>query len=207
VSQVLTRIKKLTTESSENAVIRTVLSIAPPTEEAARKVDSKVELKFWCKWFPDEMANGLHVFKTVEKAERDTIFHRLVPKSEKASKFKMDNIEVEEMIEAMELEARDSSTYLREVLSAARVISLRYFLSTSSELRDPEHEQLFININSSLVDDKNEDEDGNVYVVNRNEDQVDGMMDIVFPSNCITKESPKKGVKGKGQQGWRQRAQ
>jgi hypothetical protein len=186
VSQVFTRIKNLTTDSSdssENAVIRTVLSIAPPNEEAAKKVDSGWEFKFWLKWFPAEMANGQNIFKTVEKAERETIFHRLVPKSKKASKFKMDSIEVKEMIEAMELEARDSSTYLKEVLSAARVISVRYFLSRKDKLRYPEHRQLFTNINRLLVDNRNQNryKDGNVYVVNRNEDQLDGMMDILFP--------------------------
>ena len=81
--------------------VELVVSIAPPKHDIGAIPDNN-QWKYWIEWFPNQVSDGSIVYHDCKEAFPTTTFERLLPESEDAGKFKLDEIDVGSMMKCME---------------------------------------------------------------------------------------------------------
>ena len=114
-----------------------VLALAPPAHKHTEKLD---ELKMqWektakmGKYIVDQMTDGEAVFKTAKDNNPEAHFLRVRPTLDKSAEFPMDEVNVQEMIDAMKDELVENPEYFMGVLKSAAIIALRMVKTFSVE--------------------------------------------------------------------------
>ena len=99
-------------------------------------------LAFWAGQFASQVTDGHLVYQDLVRYSRyvttlydqePVSFQRLTPKSDKSKVHNLDSLEITEMVEAIEVEAKDDPRYLQDVIAAAIVIAARIPNSEISE--------------------------------------------------------------------------
>ncbi len=103
-----------------------VLSIAPPLQNQERLEDLPTwkHSLYWMKYFVHQVTDGFAVFHDTERSNKDSIFLRTAPQSEESRTFKMDELDVEAMIQVVRSESVADSTYMWKTLEFATFILL-----------------------------------------------------------------------------------
>ena len=129
----------------QNPELQTVISIAPPSQEAPQFNDL---LEDWLKYFPAQFTDGYKVYmasKSIYSGPDKATFARAIPSSEKAQSFKMDEINVDNMIRAIEEERINDPEYYNDILDMAAL--------TVSRLEDIEVTETFLSMIVEVVSD------------------------------------------------------
>ena len=99
-------------------------------------------LAFWAGQFASQVTDGHSVYQDMVRYSRyvttlhdqePVSFQRLNPKSTKSKLYNLDSLEINEMEEAIEEEAKDDPRYLQDIVAAAIVIATRIPNSEISE--------------------------------------------------------------------------
>ena len=99
-------------------------------------------LAFWAGQFASQVTDGHSVYQDMVRYSRyvttlhdqePVSFQRLNPKSTKSKLYNLDSLEINEMEEAIEEEAKDDPRYLQDIVAAAIVITTRIPNSEISE--------------------------------------------------------------------------
>ena len=102
-----------------NPEIETVISIAPPSQEA-KKIDDRI--LGWLKYFPTRLTDGNKIYTTSKRIYSrpgKTTFSRATPVSKRSQKFKIDETDVDAMINAIEKERILEPKYYEQILDMA----------------------------------------------------------------------------------------
>ena len=129
----------------QNPELQTVISIAPPSQEAPPFNDL---LEDWLKYFPAQFTDGYKVYmasKSIYSGPDKATFARASPGSEKAQTFKMDEINVDKMTRAIEEERIKDPKYYNEILDMAAL--------TVSRLEDIDLTETFLKMIVEVVID------------------------------------------------------
>ena len=62
------------------------------------------QVKYWISYFPKQMLNGYIIFMETKKQFPQGIFQRRSPRSDQSKTFKMDELDVDAMVNAMKHE-------------------------------------------------------------------------------------------------------
>ncbi len=125
LKQAVARMKEL--DKTDNTKIQLVVSIAPPKIVEPKKLEdlkSHEHVGFWLKHFTAQLTNGDPIYQKVRRKEKEALFHRVCPVSEKSRKFKMDEQNVDAMLEAVRQETVNDMKYFDHVLAIAASILL-----------------------------------------------------------------------------------
>ena len=98
-------------------ILQTVISIAPPTQEIEKKKNEAIA--YWMKYFPTQLTDGFKVYVESQKNYPKASFARAKPVSEKAQKFKMDETNVDAMIQAIDEERLNEPQYYNQIMDMA----------------------------------------------------------------------------------------
>ena len=129
----------------QNPELQTVISIAPPSQEAPPFNDL---LEDWLKYFPAQFTDGFKVYmtsKSIYSGADKATFARASPSSEKAQAFKMDEMNVDKMIRTIEEERMEDQNYYNVILDMAAL--------TVSRLEDVELTEMFLKMIIEVVID------------------------------------------------------
>jgi hypothetical protein len=101
-----------------------VVSFAPPVQ-ARETMPRDKQWKYWLKYFPQQFTDGNSVYMDTKNNNPDVIFQRLVPRSQEASTYKMDSLDISGMLEVMRMESLADPAYFHDVFMVALVITCR----------------------------------------------------------------------------------
>ncbi|XP_046840655.1 uncharacterized protein LOC124434790 [Xenia sp. Carnegie-2017] len=123
LKQAIPRAQKHFGKDGKDVKIVSVLSIAPPLHlESA--IDSNTGFESWVNYFVKESTDGNAVYNDVVKQHRwnKTLFQRLSPRGESLKKFKLDEIDVQKMLDYMKKEKAEDDMFLVDVVATAMVV-------------------------------------------------------------------------------------
>ena len=81
--------------------------------------------KYWVGYITTQIADGTSVFVENKAKYKEALFVRAKPNSEATAKFKMDDTNVQAMIEAMHDEFENTPSYMHQIIDAATVLAPR----------------------------------------------------------------------------------
>ena len=122
----------------------TVLNLAPPVQDAGKKVEEMS--KHWrkavaaVKYITNQATDGTAIYEQNRRKFKDTFFQRIKPLGLEASSYKLDCIDVLAMILTMAKEW-DNADYFCQLLIAAVMIALRAITEASED-----HLDMFIQV-------------------------------------------------------------
>ena len=77
------------------------------------------------KYITTQMTDGASIFVENKAKYKEALFVRAKPNSEATTKFKMDETDVQAMIQAMQVEFDKTPSYMQQIMDAAGVIAPR----------------------------------------------------------------------------------
>ncbi|XP_046840154.1 uncharacterized protein LOC124434311 [Xenia sp. Carnegie-2017] len=110
-------------EIFKNAEIVSVLSIAPPLPPKLENPSNRIS---WINYARHELTDGHKVFEEVVKSHKldKTLFQRLFPRSNSLKTFKLDEIDIKKMLDAMEEEKVRDDMFLVDIVASAMAVVL-----------------------------------------------------------------------------------
>ncbi|XP_046840726.1 uncharacterized protein LOC124434846 isoform X2 [Xenia sp. Carnegie-2017] len=128
LGQAIPQARKLFKQNSESATITSALSIAPPS---SNEWETCGVFKFIKKlgFLAKVSTNGNVLFETIveNNQQNDTLFQRLSPRGESLKSFKLDEINAQKMVDAMEKVKAEDDMYLVDVVATAMVVVFTSF--------------------------------------------------------------------------------
>ena len=123
LAQAIPRAQELFGKDGKHVEIVSVLSIAPPSSSES-KIPSNGGLTSWLHYFVNESTNGNAVYNDVVKQHRwdKILFQRLSPRGKSLQSFKLDDVDVQKMLDDMEKEKAKDDMFLVDVVSTAIVV-------------------------------------------------------------------------------------
>ena len=109
----------------EKAKITTAFSIAPPPT-AESQDPASYQLKYWLNYFVELSTNGYCTYVDAKQCHSDVIFRRLFPRGESLKIFKLDEIDAEKMLQAMENEKQNDEMFLVDIIAMAAFVVYTY---------------------------------------------------------------------------------
>ena len=131
----------------QNPELQTVISIAPPSQKVENIDDWFVG---WAGYFPAQSTNGYKVYmasKEIYSGPSKATFARANPMSRNAQAFKMDEVDVDKMIRAIEDERINDPRYYNQILDMSAL--------TVSRLEDVKLTGEFLAMMANVVADMN----------------------------------------------------
>ncbi|XP_046840312.1 uncharacterized protein LOC124434458 [Xenia sp. Carnegie-2017] len=123
--QAIPRAQTVFAKDGKQVKIVSVLSIAPPSSSKS-EIPSHGGLSSWLYYFVNASTDGYAVFNDLVEKNRGnkTLFQRLSPRGKSLKKFKLDEINVQNMIDAMDDEKLHNDMFLVDVVASAMLVVL-----------------------------------------------------------------------------------
>ena len=124
--QAIPRAKEIFSDKA-NAKITSALSVAPPLPKKSH-IPHYFQIKYWLNYFVNQSTDGYAVYKDAQQRYKDEInFRRLSPRGESLKDFKLDEIDAQKMLDAVNEERLNNDMFLVDVVAAAAVVIDTYF--------------------------------------------------------------------------------
>ncbi|XP_046840732.1 uncharacterized protein LOC124434856 isoform X1 [Xenia sp. Carnegie-2017] len=123
LAQAIPRAQELFGRDGKHVEIVSVLSIAPPSSSES-EIPSNGGLTSWLHYFVNESTNGNAVYNDVVKQHKcdKILFQRLSPRGKSLQSFKLDDVDVQKMLDDMENEKAKDDMFLVDVVATAMVV-------------------------------------------------------------------------------------